>query len=53
MNRGVGRLAWAVDAILFAICLLELGERDFGSGVGLLIVCALYSLILRRLKVKW
>ena len=52
MNRGVGKLAWAVDAILFAICLLELGEGDFGSGAGLFIVCGVLSVALLKLKVR-
>ena len=52
MNRSVGKVAWAVDAILFAICLLELGEGDFGSGAGLFIVCGVFSGVLLRLKVK-
>ena len=53
MTWSMGRLAWAVAVIVLAISLYEFAEPDFGSGMGLLIVFVVLSVVLRRLKVKW
>jgi len=53
MTWRIGRLAWAVAVILLAIGLIELAGGDFASGVGLLVVFAVLSVVLLRLKVKW
>ena len=53
MTLGIGKLAWAVAAILLAISLIELAGGDFASAVGLLVVFVVLWGVLRRLKVKW
>ncbi len=52
MTWSIGTLAWAVAVILLAISLIELAGGDFASGVGLLIVFIVLSVVLLRLKVK-
>ena len=52
MTWGIGTFAWAVAVILLAISLIELTGGDFASGVGLLVIFVVLSVVLRRLKVK-
>ena len=53
MTRSMGRLARAVAVILLIISLIELAGGDFASGVGLLVVFVVLSVVPLRLKVKW
>ncbi len=52
MTWGVGSLAWTVSVTLLAISLIELAGGDFASGVGLLIVFVVLSVVLLPLKAK-
>ena len=47
MTWGVGKLVWAVGAIILAISLIELAGGDFASGIGLLTVFVVLSVVLQ------
>ncbi len=53
MAWGIGTLAWIVAGFFLFVSLLELGEGDFASGVGLSIVFVVLLVVLRLFKVKW